>query len=302
MSNLSSEQLEINNELSAIRQLIYGRDPSDSKDQSAVDRLLKLVERKIPYAVMLQAVLIWHGYGFEQDTDRAYALATEAAEQGEMDALVVLASMHFVGCGCEPSFEKSLDLLDRFNDEAPSIPIFLSIGEVGPSYFDFRTELILNINGQNVVGPIDALEALNHWIFSCKRKTIARQAELLKVKPAALGGTTYRNLPFKGSIGGSCFSLKGKEFITHVGFHNDWLEEVIWFETDRLTGWPNEVRFDGLTELDGISIAELAEISISYRANIHKEKVFELQLIGSSVHRELKFFCGDDVVMSVFED
>lgn len=302
MSNLSTEQQEINNELSEIRHLIYGRDPSSSKDQSAADRLLKLVERRIPYALMLQAVLIWHGYGFEQDPDKAYALATEAAGLGEIDALVVLASMHFVGCGCEQSFEKSLNLLNQFNNEAPSIPIFLQIGEVGPNYFDFRTEFILNLNGQNVVGPLTALEELNRWIFKCKRKCIARQAELLKVKPAALGGTTYRNLPFKGSIGGSCFSLKGKDYITHIGFHNDWLEDVIWFETDRLAGWPKGIRFDELTEFDGIAIAELAEIGKSYRANKHKEKVFELQLIGTSVHREVKFFCGDDEVMSVFED
>lgn len=92
-------QQDFNNELSAIRHLIYGRDPNNSKDQSAVDRLLKLVEQRIPDALMLQAVLIWHGYGFEQDPGKAYALATEAAELGEMDALVVLASMHFVGSG-----------------------------------------------------------------------------------------------------------------------------------------------------------------------------------------------------------
>lgn len=302
MSNLRSEQMEINNELSAIRQLIYGRDPSYSKDQSAVDRLLKLVEQKIPYAVMLQAVLVWHGYGFEQDPDKAYALATEAAEQGEIDALVVLASMHFVGCGCEQSFEKSLNLLNRFNDEAPSIPIFLHIGEVGPNYFDFRTEFILNLNGQNVVGSIAALEELNRWIFSCKRKCIARQAEMLKVKPTAVGGTTYRNLPFKGSIGGSCLSLKGKEFITHVGFHNDWLEEVIWFETDRLTGWPEKISFAGLTEFSNLPETELTKIGKCYLANKHKGEVFELKLIGSSVHRETKLFCGNNQVMSVYVD
>jgi hypothetical protein len=178
----------------------------------------------------------------------------------------------------------------------------LHIGEVGPGYFDFQTEFILNINGQNVVGPIDALEELNRWIFSCKRKCIARQAEFLKVKPAALGGTTYRNLPFRGSIGGSCFSLKGKIYITHVGFHSDWLEEVIWFETDRLAGWPEKICFDGLTEFSDLPEAELLELRKCYLANKHKGKVFELKLIGSSVHRETKLFCGDDEVMSAYED
>lgn len=302
MPNLSPIQQEINNELSAIRHLIYGRDPSFSKDQSAVDRLIKLAEQRIPNALMLQAVLIWHGYGFQQDPDKAYALATEAAELGEMEAFVVLASMHFVGSGCEQNFEKSLDLLDRFNNEASSIPNFLHIGEVGPSYFDFRTEFIFNLNGQSVVGPIDALEELNRWIFSCKRKCIARQAEILEVKPAALGGTTYRNLPFKGSIGGSCFSLKGKDLITHVGFHNDWLEEVIWFESNRLNGWPEKIGFDGLTEFNNLPETELREIRKCYLTNKHKGKGFELKMIGSSVHRETKLFCGDDEVLSAYED
>lgn len=302
MPNATLEQQKIDDELRDIRLLIYGKNPSRAKDLIAADLLIKLANQRISYAILLQALFVWHGYGFEQDKDKAYALATEAAEHGEMDALVVLASMHFVGCGCEPSFEKSLDLLNRFNDEAPSIPIFLHIGEVGPSYFDFRTEFILNINGQNVVGPIDALEELNRWIFSCKRKCIARQTELLKVKPAALGGTTYRNLPFKGSIGGSCFSLKGKMYITHVGFHNDWLEEVIWFQTDRLTGWPEKISFDGLTEFSDIPEAELRKIGKCFLANKHKGNVFELQLIGSSVHRETKFFCGEDELISIFED
>lgn len=210
MPNLTPEQHEINNELSAIRHLIYGRDQSHLKDQSAADRLLKLVERRIPYALTLQAVLIWHGYGFKQDTDKAYALATEAAELGEMEALVVLASMHFVGGGCEQNFEKSLALLNRFKSEPSSLTPFLRIGEIGLGYFDFRTEFILNINGQQAIGSTDVLEELNRWMLYCKRECIARQTEILKRNPLALGGETYRNLPFKGSVGGSSICLKGK--------------------------------------------------------------------------------------------
>jgi len=301
MENISSDQLEINKELSEIRRLIYGRAPNLSKDQSAVARLLKLIERRIPYAILLKGVFIWHGYGFEKNPDKAYSLATEAAELGEMDALVVLASMHFVGCGCTQSFEKSLRLLDKFNREAPSIPIFLQIGKVGLNYLEFQTEFILNLNSHKVVAPIDVLEELNRWIFSCKRKCIARQAEILKIKPAAIGYTTYRNLPFNGAIGGSCFSLKGKDFITHVGFHHDWLEEAIWFETDRLTGWPEKISFDDLIEVNDIPEMELSEIRKSYLVNKNYGKVFELKLIGSSVHRETKLLCGDDVVMTGFE-
>lgn len=301
MPNLTPEQQEINSELLVIHNLIYGRDPSHTKDIIAADRLLRLVERRIPYAIMLQAVFIWHCFGFEEAPYRAYALATEAAELGEMDALVVLASMHFVGYGCEQNFEKSLTLLERFNNEAPSVPIYLNIGEVSLSYFNFRTEFILNVNGQKILGPMDALEKLNRWILHCKRKCIARQAETLKRNPKFPGFKSYRNLPFKGCIGGSPLCLKGKDYISQIGFRNSWLEEAIWFETDCLTEWPKGISFDGLTELEGVPTAQLVEMGKAYLANRHKGSWFELQLIGSSVHRELKFFCDADEIMSVFE-
>ena len=302
MTMVPEQKEEIGKELSDIRHLVYGRDPSNSKDSEAVERLVKLVERRIPRATMLQAVFMWHGYGFVQDPGQAYALAAEAAELGEIDALVVLASMHFVGYGCEQSFETSLALITRFNNEASSIPMFLSIGEVGLGYFEFRTNFICNVNGQSVVGPIDALEELNRWILHCKRKCISKQAEVLKRNPNALGRVTYRRLPYKGTIGGSCISLKGKDYISHLGFHDRWLDEVIWFETDRLAGWPTGIGFDGLTEFDGVQAAELVDIRNHYLANRHKGLDFELKLIGSSVHRETKLFCGDEEVMSVFED
>lgn len=302
MPNRTPEQQKIADELRDIRFLIYGRDPSNAKDLIAVDRLSRLVKERVPYALMLQAVFIWHGYGFEEDPDKAYALAREAAELGEMDALVVMASMHFVGYGCEQSFEKTLALLERFNNEAGSIPIYLRIGQVSLDYFEFKTEFFLNLNGQPISGPMDRLEELNHWALLCKRKCIEEQAKLLKRKPIAVGGTPYRCLPFKGSIGGSCVSLKGVDCISHVGFRHDWLQDVIWFETSRLIGWPTGIGFDGLTELDGLSADKLAEVRKSYLANRHKGKGFELQLIGTSVHRETKLFCGEEEVMSAFED
>jgi len=302
VTTLLFQQTELGKDLSDIRNLVYSRDPSATKDAQAAERLVKLVERRIPYAVLLQSVFMWHGYGFEQDPDKAYALATEAAELGEIDALVVLASMHFAGYGCEQSFEKSVALIARFDNEAPVLPFCLRIGEVGLGYFEFTSEFIINVNGQNVVSPIDVLEELNYWILDCKRKCIAWQADILERDPKAFGGISTRRLPYKGSICGSCFSLKGKNHISHLGFRASWLNEVIWFETDRLTGWPTGIGFDGLTEFDALPAAELVEIGRIYLANRHKGLDFELRLTRSSVHRDSKFFCGDNEVMLAYED
>lgn len=290
-------------EFSSIRRLIYGNDPSIEKDRLAIAQLKKLADIGMPYAMLLQALFMWHGYGFDiQDPEKAYFLASQAAELGDMDALVVLASMHFVGYGCEQSFEKSIFLLNEFDSKAETVPAFLTIGAVSLGYFDFRKNFVSNINGVPVSLPIDLLEEFNRWVLSCKRKVIAKQKLILDKNPAALGGITYRKLPFKGAIGGSRFSLKGEEYISHIGFFNDWINEEIWFSTDDLVGWPSRISFHELYSFQDLATEELLRVGKSYLDNYRKGKIFELQLSSTSVHHETKLFSDNKELISIFVD
>ena len=219
-----------------------------------------------------------------------------------MDALVVLASMHFVGYGCDQSFKNSLFLLNEFDNKAEIVPVFLTIGAVSLGYFDFRRSFVSNINGISVSLPIDLLYEFNRWILSCKQKVIEKQKLILEKNPTALGGATYRNLPFKGAIGGSRFSLRGGEYISHVGFFNDWINEEVWFLTDELVGWPSRISFHELYSFENLATDELLRVGKVYLDNYRKGKLFELQLLRTSVHHETKLFCDNEELLSIFVD
>lgn len=300
MPGSSAEQKIINDEISSIRSLVYGLDPSPTKDLIAAERLRTLVDQDVPCALTLQALFIWHGYGFEQRPEQACQLAEKAAEMGDSEALVVLASMHFDGYGCERNFEKSLALLERFDNEATSIP-FISIGEVGLNYYDFRTSFVRNLNGRMVAGSMDVLEELNRWLLDSKRRCIAWQAEKIRRNPMAFGGIGYRSLPCNGAIGGEDTFLKGQEVITHIGFHNEWLNETFWVSTSRLAEWPAGISFHDVREFNDLSHEELVEIGKAYLAHKHEGKEFVLRIFNSSVHRTSTLLCGDQEVMSVEE-
>lgn len=198
-------------ELSRIFHLIYGDQPNSATDAEAVQRLHLLVDRQVPEALTIFANLLWHGYGVEKDVERAFALASQAADLGDLNALVLLASMHFEGAGCERNLAKSLELITRFDNEAPSLPIYLQINEVGPGYFNFYNELTMRVNGSRAAAPLEVLEEFLNWVVDCKRKVIAKQSAIIKRNPGALGGRSHRRLPYKGSIGGSIFLLKGRK-------------------------------------------------------------------------------------------
>ena len=289
-------------ELSRIFHLIYGDQPNAATDAEAVQRLHLLVDRQVPEALTIFANLLWHGYGVKKDVERAFALASQAADLGDLNALVLVASMHFEGAGCERNFAKSLELINRFDDEVPSAPIYLQINEVGPGYFNFYNELTMRVNGSGVAAPLEMLEEFLNWIVACKRKVIAHQSVIIDRNPDALGGRSRRRLPFKGSIGGSIFLLKGMATISHVGVENGLLGEKIWFETSRFTGWPNGVSFGDLTEFNSIPASELIGIRTAYHTHKSSGKPFLLKLTSSSVHRASAFYCGDEDVMTGYED
>jgi hypothetical protein len=289
-------------ELSRIFHLIYGDQPNSATDAEAVQRLHLLVDRQVPEALTIFANLLWHGYGVEKDVERAFALASQAADLGDLNALVLLASMHFEGAGCERNLAKSLELITRFDNEAPSLPIYLQINEVGPGYFNFYNELTMRVNGSRAAAPLEVLEEFLNWVVDCKRKVIAKQSAIIKRNPGALGGRSHRRLPYKGSIGGSIFLLKGKETISHLGVENGLVGEQIWFETSRFIGWPKGVSFGDLTEFNSTPATELDGIRSAYHAHKSSGKPFLLKLTSSSVHRASTFYCGDEEVMSGYED
>lgn len=295
----SAEEIELRD----INFLFYGRQPSPEKDAEAHERLKSLVEKRYPQALTLYSVLVWHGYGVEKDTAKAYALACDALDLGDLNAMVVMASMHCEGAGCEKNFATTVDLINRFNDTAPSIPIGLQINEVGPDYFNLiRTELKMKVNGKEVTPTMSLREELINWIVSCKRQLIIKQSEILERNPSAVGGESRRRLPFKGAIGGYLSMLKGNETITNVGFSDAWLSEEIWFETSRFDGWPSGLSFGDLVEFDSIPATELAAVRKAYQAHKGAGKPFLLKLTQTSVHRSLGFFCGDKEIASGYEN
>jgi len=69
------EKSKSSEEFSSIRRLIYGNNPSIEKDRIAAAQLKKLVDQGMPYAMLLQALFMWHGYGFDtQDPEKVYSL------------------------------------------------------------------------------------------------------------------------------------------------------------------------------------------------------------------------------------
>jgi len=295
----STEEIELRD----INSLFYGRQPNPEKDAEAHKRLKSLVEKRYPQALTLYSVVVWHGYGVQKDPAKAYALACDAVDLGDLNAMVVIASMHCEGAGCEKNFATTVDLIDRFNDTAPSVPIGLQINEVGPGYFNLiRTELEMKVNGKEVTPTMSLREELINWIVGCKRQLIIKQLEILERNPTALGGQSRRRLPFKGASGGSLSMLKGKETISYVGFSDSWLSEEIWFDTNRFDGWPSGLSFGDLVEFDSIPATELAAVRKAYQAHKGSGKEFLLKLSQSSVHRSLGFFCGDKEIASGYED
>lgn len=213
-----------------------------------------------------------------------------------------MASMHAEGAGCERSFSTALALMARFHNEASSITRKPHIGDAGPSFFELLTEFKVSVNGNKAYASIAMLEELVNWLVSCKRKVIAKQTEILKKKPEALGGTGYRRLPFKGSIGGVSLLLKGKNKITHVGLRNSLLNDQIWFESSQFSGWPADTSFGNLTNFEDIPTTELEEIQLSYETHKTTGKLFLLKLFNTSVSRGSEFYCGDKVIMNRYED
>lgn len=289
-------------ELSRIFHLIYGGQSHSTTDAEAIQRLHSLLDRQVPAALTLFANILWHGYGVEKDVERAFAVASQAADLGDLNALVLLASMRFEGAGCEQNFAISMELIDRFNDESPTIPIYLQINEVGPGYFDLCTEFTLKVNGNEATATLETLEAFVSWVVDCKRKVIAKQSAILDKSPGSLGGTSRRRLPYKGASGGSIFLLKGKETISHIGVENGWIGERIWLEACCFTGWPEGISFGDLVEFPSIPASGLKSIRTAYQAHKSSGKPFLLKLTGSSVHRASTFYCGDEEIMSGYED
>lgn len=299
---MATERTPEEEELSRIFHLVYGDQPNSATDAEAVQRLHLLVDRRVPKALTIFANLLWHGYGVEKDVERAFALASQAADLGDLNALVLLASMRFEGAGCERNLAKSLELINRFNHEAPTAPIYLQINEVGPGYFNFYNQLTMRVNGSGVTAPLETLEEFLNWVVNCKRKVIAKQSAIIDRNPDALGGRSRRRLPYKGSIGGSIFLLKGKESISHVGVENGLVDEQIWFETSRFAGWPIGVGFGDLTEFNSIPASELDGIRAAYYRHKSSAKPFLLKLTSSSVHQAATFYSGDEEVMTGYED
>jgi hypothetical protein len=305
MTYRASDDRSDEKELIEIRCLIYV-EPNPAKDMEAVQRLNLLIAKQTPAALTLMSTLLWHGYGVSKDVEQAFALAKEASDLGDLNALVLLASMHFEGAGCERNFTTALDLIKRFNNESPYIPYRLQINEVGPGYFDLRTEFMIRVNGSQATASIEMLEKLVLWFVKSKRKVITIQTAILDRNPDALGGTSYRKLPFKGAIGGSTFMLKGTNTITHVGLDISWIGEQIWFDTSLFCGWPKDLSFGDLNDFEfdcsNVPISELKAIQKAFNAHMHTGKTFVLKLHQSSVHRTSTFYCGDDKIMTAYED
>ncbi len=289
-------------ELSEINCLLFGRCPDSRKDAEAIKRLTTLVERQVPSALTTMASLIWQGFGITKNSARAFALAKQAAELGHAEALVLMASMHFEGAGCEQSLTKAIELINRFDDEAESIPLNLHISDAGPDYYNLLTEFVVRVNGCQAEAPLETLEQIIRWLVDCKRKVITKQAAILQRSPVAFGGISYRTLPFHGAIGGAVSLLKGTDTITHIGMKDGWTEESVWFETNLFKGWPEGLSFGNLTEFEDLQASELGNVRAAYEAHKHTEKQFVLELVSSSVHRSTTLYCGDDEVMQAYED
>ena len=156
-----------------------------------------------------------------------------------------------------------------------------------------------------------------------KTKYIDKQSAILEKNPDALGGVSKRVLPFKGAIGGSCLRIFGSKYIEKIGFREEWVGSEFWVRWSDFSEAGLPINFGDLTSLDNLPAEEVAGIRNAYLTQINSKPLglieqfsaqiglssiapepdeFELQLIGSSVHRETKLLCAGVEVFSKYED
>lgn len=169
------------------------------------------------------------------------------------------------------------------------------------------------------------LERFNHWRLESKAKFIDKQSATLEKDPNALGGVSKRQLPFKGYIGGSCLRISGSKHIEKIGFREELIGSEFWISWSEFSGSGVPISLGDLTSLDCLPLDEVEGIRNAYITQIkskrhrgliekfsarlslssirqEREEEFELQLIGSSVHRETKLLSAGVEVFAKYED
>lgn len=308
--------------LSAIRGTIYSNAGSLAEIK-AVEKLEQLADQKVPEAMHQLGQLLWEGVVVQADERKAFRYISEAVAMGHSPAMTSLAAMCMVGAGCEKSFAAALNWYRRRRETWDGTPS-VRIGRVGLNDNEFRSEFSLELNGRQLVAPDSVLERFNHWRLESKARFIDKQSVILEKDPNALGGVSKRQLPFKGYIGGSCLRISGSKEIEKIGFREDLIGSEFWIRWSEFSGAGLPIGFGDLTSLGGLPLDEVEGIRDAYITQINSkhqgliEKIsarmglsssrpklldeFELQLIGSSVHRETKLLCAGVEVFSNYED
>ena len=307
--------------LSEIRRIIY-RNLGGQAEIKAIEKLEQLADQKVPEAMHLLGQLLWEGIAIQADVGKAFRYISEAVEMGHSPAMTSLGGMYMVGAGCEKSFAAAIKWhrlrAETWNTSAP-----IRIGRVGLGDYEFRSEFSLELNGRRLMAPDSVLEKLNHWRLEVKTKYIDKQSAILEKNPDALGGVSKRVLPFKGAIGGSCLRIFGSKYIEKIGFREEWIGSEFYIRWSEFSGAGLPVSFGDLTSLYNLPAEEVEGIRNAYIRQINskpqglienfsartcfssilpEQDEFELQLIGSSVHRETKLLCAGVEVFSKYED
>ncbi len=312
----------ISEALTAIRATIYS-DVGGLAEIKAVEKLEQLANQKVPEAMHQLGQLLWEGVAVYADEEKAFRYISEAVAMGYSPAMTSLGAMCMVGAGCEKSFAAALNWYCRRRETWDGMPS-IRIGRVGLNDNEFRSEFSLELNGRRLVAPDSVLERFNHWRLESKAKFIDKQSAILEKDPNALGGVSKRHLPFKGYIGGSCLRISGSKEIEKIGFREDSIGSEFWIRWSEFSGAGLPIGFGDLTSLDSLPLDEVEGIRNAYITQINSkhqgliekfsarmglsstrpelQEEFELQLIGSSVHRETKLLCAGVEVFSKYED
>ena len=311
----------ISEALWAIRGTIYS-DVGGLAETKAVEKLEQLADQKVPEAMHLLGQLLWEGVAFQADVEKAFLYISEAVEMGYSPAMTSLGAMYMTGAGCEQSFASALNWYRRRAETRDSFSL-TRMGRVGLGEFEFRSEFGLELNGRRLVASDPVLEKFNHWRLEVKAKFIDRQSAILERNPDALGGISKRKLPYYGAIGGSCLRISGSKNIEKIGFREEWVGSEFWVRWSDFSEAGLPINFGDLTSLDNLPAEEVAGIRNAYLTQINSKPLglieqfsaqiglssiapepdeFELQLIGSSVHRETKLLCAGVEVFSKYED
>jgi hypothetical protein len=309
--------------LSAIQGTIYS-DVGGLAEIKAVEKLEQLADQKVPEAIHQLGQLLWEGVAVHADEEKAFRYISEAVALGHSPAMTSLGAMCMVGAGCDKNFAAALNLYHRRRETWDGMPS-IRIGRVGLNDNEFRSEFSLEMNGRRLVAPDSVLEKFNHWRLESKAKFIDKQSATLEKNPNALGGVSKRQLPFKGYIGGSCLRITGSKQIEKIGFREELIGSEFWISWSEFSGAGVPISLGDLTSLNSLPLDEVEGIRNAYATHVKSKRhrsiiakflarlnlpsirpepqyEFELQLIGSSVHRETKLLCAGNEVFSKYED